>query len=259
MGQSRYERLPKSQNWQNVVAVLSSPKTSVAQVAGATAKACRAALRRHSDDVVLVHAVYLLAHLPLAARQEKAKQFLAGAGIEPDALSSPTLLIDEVTEFLQRQNFNNSEPSFVTEIAQSAFQETLAKLMTESNLDLFADERGQTEKVLAANGTPRGFAKAARLFFTSFFHRTLSYFLSKETVNTLGKGERFDSPESLQRFSGELRRYCWESSEIIDSFAEEWFSKYKWQEKLDFEHFSNFTWATLKKFSAEIGREHEEA
>jgi hypothetical protein len=259
MGQSRYERLPKSQNWQNVVAVLSSPKTSVAQVAGATAKACRIALRRHSDDVVLIHAVYLLAHLPLAARQEKARQFLGGAGIEPDAFSSPASLIAEVTAFLQRQNVNNPEPSFVTEIAQSAFQETLAKLMTDSNLDLFTDEKGQTEKVLAAHGTPRGFAKAARFFFTSFFHRTLSYFLSKETVNTLGKGERFESLDSLQRFSGELRRYCWESSEIIDSFAEEWFSKYRWQEKLDFEHFSNFTWATLKKFSAEIGREHEAA
>lgn len=259
MGQSRYERLPKSQNWQNVVAVLSSPKTSVAQVAGATARACRTALKRQSSDVVLVHAVYLLAHLPLAARQEKAERFLGDVGIEPNALSSPTLLIDEVTAFLQRQNFNNPEPSFVTEIAQSAFQETLAKLMTESNLDLFADERGQTEKVLAVHGTPRGFAKAARFFFTSFFYRTLSYFLSKETVNTLGKNERFESLDSFQRFSGELRRYCWESSEIIDSFAEEWFSKYKWQEKLDFEHFSNFTWATLKKLSAEIGREHERA
>jgi hypothetical protein len=111
--------------------------------------------------------------------------------------------------------------------------------------------------VLAAHGTPNGFAKVARFFFTSFFHRTLSYFLSKETVNSVGKDERFESLDSLQRFSGELRRYCWESSEIIDSFAEEWFSKYKWQDKLDFEHFSNFTWATLKKFSAEIGREHE--
>jgi hypothetical protein len=87
----------------------------------------------------------------------------------------------------------------------------------------------------------------------------LSYFLSKETVNTLGKEARFESLDSLQRFSGDLRRYCWESSEIIDGFAEEWFSKYKWQEKLDFEHFATFAWAALKKFSNEIGREHEGA
>src|SRR5260370_30408041 len=164
MGQSRYERLPKSQNWQNVVAVLSSPKTSVAQVAGATSKACRIAIRRHSDDVVLVHAVYLLAHLPLAAKQERAQQFLAGVGIEPDALSSPSLLIDELTEFLQRQNFNNSEPSFVTEIAHSHFQETFVKLMNESNLIFFADRRDLTSHLLAPIGTPRGTAQDPRVF-----------------------------------------------------------------------------------------------
>lgn len=257
MGQSRYERLPKSQNWQAVVSVLAAPKTTVAEVAGATARACRSALKRHSSDPVLVHAVYLLAHLPLAARQGKTQGFLGEVGVESAALSSPAQLMSELTEFLQKQNFNNPEPSFVTEIAQSAFQEALTKLVSESNLDLFADEKEQTEKALAEYGTPNGFAKVARFFFTAFFHRTLSYFLSKETVNTVGKDGRFDSLDSLQRFSGELRRYCWESSKIIDSFAEEWFSKYKWQEKLDFEHFSNFTWATLKKFSSEIGREHE--
>ncbi len=71
MGQSRYKRLPKTQNWQNVVALLDSPAASATNVASATVKSCRAALRRHSDDPVLVSAVYLLAQLPLAARQGK--------------------------------------------------------------------------------------------------------------------------------------------------------------------------------------------
>lgn len=56
---------------------------------------------------------------------------------------------------------------------------------------------------------------------------------------------------------GDLRRYCWESSKIIDSFAEEWYSKYKWQEKLVDLHVATFVWAAIKKFSAEIGREHQ--
>ena len=72
MGQSRYERLPKSQNWRNVVAVLSSQKASVAEVAGATAKACRVALKRHSTDPVLVNSVYVLACLCLTVDRQNA-------------------------------------------------------------------------------------------------------------------------------------------------------------------------------------------
>ncbi len=72
-------------------------------------------------------------------------------------------------------------------------------------------------------------------------------FLSKESVNVVGAGGRFESVDSLQRFMGDLRRYCWESSKIIDSFAEEWYSKYKWQQKLDLPHVATFVWAALKK------------
>src|SRR5260370_15351991 len=48
--------------------------------------------------------------------------------------------------------------------------------MTESNLDLFADERGQTEKALAANGTPRGFAKAALSVMTGVYLSHAAFF-----------------------------------------------------------------------------------
>ena len=257
MGQSRYQRLPKTENWRNVVALLASPRASAPRVASATVKACRAALHRHSDDPVLGSTVYLLCRLALASRQGRAREFLRSEGLNPDALLAPALLSDEIASFLQRRNVSNSDPSFVAEIAIAASQETLAKLMAESNLDLFADASGQTENALAAYGTARGFATAARLFFTSFMQRSLAYFVSKETVNVLGPKGRFDSLDSLQNFLGDLRRYCWESSKIIDSFAEEWYSKYKWQENLDLPHVARFVWAALRKFSSEIGREHE--
>jgi hypothetical protein len=256
MGRSGYGRLPKTENWQNVVALLASPRVSPAQAATETVKACRAALRRHSGDPVLGAAVYLLCRLPLAARKGEADQFLRDEGLNPDSLSAPTLLSEEIASNLHRRNFSNNDPSFVPEIAIAATQETLAKLMAQSNLDLFADASGQMEQALGAYGTPRGFASAARIFFTSFMQRTLAYFLSKETVNVLGpKG--FDSLDSLQSFMGDLRRYCWESSKIIDVFAEEWYSKHKWQEKLEPQHVASFVWAAIRKFAAEIGREHD--
>ncbi len=257
MGQSRYERLPKTANWRKVVALLSSPRASAPRVASATAKACRTALQRHSDDPVLGSAVYVLCRLPLASRQGKASEFLRSEGLNPEALSAPSLLSEEIAALLHRRNRSNSDPSFIPEIAIAASQETLAKLMAQSNLDLFADASGQTEDALAGYGTARGFATAARLFFTSFMQRCLAYFVSKETVNVLGKRERFESLDSLQQFMGELRHYCWESSAIIDSFAEDWYSKHKWQEKLDPPDVATFVWAALRKFSAEIGREHE--
>ncbi len=256
MGQSRYGRLPKTENWQNVVALLASTRVSPALAASATAKACRTALRRHSDDPVLGAAVYLLCRLPLASRQGRADEFLRSEGLNPDALSAPTLLSEEIASLLHKRNLSNPDPSLVSEIAIAAMQETLAKLMAQSNLDLFADASGQMEQALGAYGTPGGFASAARIFFTSFMQRTLAYFLSKETANVLGpKG--FDSLDSLQIFLGDLRRYCWESSKIIEAFAKEWYSKNKWQEKLDLPHVARFVWAALRKFSSEIGREHE--
>ncbi len=259
MGQSRYGRLPKTQNWQNVVGLLASPRVAAERIAAATLKASRTALRRHSSDPVLSSAVYLLCRLPLAARQGEARDFLRSEGMNADTLSAPTLLSEETASLLHKQNFSNPDPSFVPEIAISAFQETLAKMVAESNLDLFADASGQMEQALSAYGTPRGFARASRIFFTSFVYRAVAYFLSKEAVNVLGPGSRFESVDSLQDFMGGLRRYCWENSKIIDSFAEEWYSKHKWQERLDPPHVSGFVWAALKKLSLEIGREHESA
>jgi Cys-tRNA synthase (O-phospho-L-seryl-tRNA:Cys-tRNA synthase) len=122
MGQSRYERLPKTQNWQSVVALLASPDASAPLLASATVKSCRAALKQHCDDPVLVSAVYLLAHLPVAARQGKAADFLEEAGLHARALSSPMALIEETSSFLNQQSFQNARPSFVTEIALRAFQ-----------------------------------------------------------------------------------------------------------------------------------------
>jgi hypothetical protein len=258
MGQSRYKRLPKTQNWRNVVALLASPSASAPRLASATVQSCRLALKQHCDDPVLVSAVYLLAHLPVAARQGKAADFFEQAGLDARALSSPMALIEETSSFLNRQSFQNVNPSFVTEISLRAFQETVQWLVADSNLDLFADTREQTEQALANHGTARGFANASRQFFTSFMNRALSYFLSKENVNVVGPNARFESVDSLQRFMGDLRRYCWESSKIIDSFAEEWYSKYKWQQKLDAPHFTTFVWASLRKFATEIGREHDE-
>jgi hypothetical protein len=256
MGQSRYERLPKTQNWQRVVALLASSEASPATVASATVKSCRDAMRQHCDDPVLVSAVFLLAQLPAAARQGKASEFLRQTGLDPDALSSPIALIQETFSFLNKQNLQNAKPSFVTEISLRAFQETVQKLVADSNLDLFADASEQTEQALAEYGTARGFANSSRHFFTSFMQRVLAYFLSKESVNVVGPDGRFGSLDSLQQFMADLRRYCWESSKIVDSFAEEWYSKYKWQQKLDPPHFATFVWASLRKFATEIGREH---
>jgi len=256
MGQSRYARLPKTQNWQNVVALLSSSEASPATVASATVKSCRNALKQHCNDPVLTSAVFLLANFPIAARQGKASEFLGQTGIDRRALSSPMKLIQETSSFLLRQNLHNTSPSFLTEISLRAFQETLQKLVLDSNLDLFSDAREQTEKALAAYGTARGFANSSRYFFTSLMHRVLAYFLSKENVNFVGPNARFESIDSLQRFMGDLRRYCWESSKIIDTFAEEWYSKYKYQQKLDLPHLATFVWASLRKFATEIGREH---
>jgi hypothetical protein len=257
MGQSRYERLPKTKNWQNVVALLATSDTSAPQLASASVTACKGELRQHSDDQILVWALYLLARLPLAARRGEAGRFLEDTGIDPKALAFPASLLEETGSFLQRQNFSNRKPSFVSDIALNAFQETVTKILGESNLDLFADSTTQLEPALGDYGTPRGFAICAKLFFTSFMNRVLAYFLSKEAVNVLGQNERFGSLDSLQHFLGDLRRYCWESSQIIDSFAEEWYSKYKWQDKLDLAHIATFAWAAIRKFSGEIGREHE--
>jgi hypothetical protein len=256
MGQSRYERLPKTQNWQNVVALLATPHASVSEIASETAKACRGALKRHSDDPVLVASVFLLARLPLAARKGEAGRFLQECGLDAKSLSSLLSLLDESARYFRFLNLKNPDPSFVTEISELSFEETLSKLASESNLSLFADSAGQVELAFASFGTARGFARIARIYFTTFMSRVLTYFLSMETVNSIGAHERFESVDHLQQFAGQLRRYCWESSKIIDSFAEEWYSKYRWQERLDREHVATFVWAVLRKFSSEIGREN---
>lgn len=255
MGQSRYGRLPKSQNWVQVVSLLSSPETNAAQIAAATVRACRYSLKRHAGDPVLVRSLYLLIHFPLSAKQGRPTAFLRDHGINPQCLSSTATLIAETGSYLYKQNFDNRDPSFVSDVAIHCFQETLTKLASKANLSLFAETADQLQEALASSATPRGFAAAAKEYFTAFMLHTLLYFLSKESVNNLGPTERFESLESVHELSRELEAYCRESSVIIHSFAEQWYSKYKWQQKLDLQSIENFTRAALRKFSVEIGRE----
>ena len=58
---------------------------------------------------------------------------------------------------------------------------------------------------------------------------SLKYFLDKTIDKHLGEGQRFPTRNDSREFRKALATHCEEASEIVQTFAADWFSKNRYQ------------------------------
>ncbi len=256
MGHIRLGRLPRTQKWQQVVALLEEA-APVDGIAAASADAAEAGLRRASDDPALAHSFWLLTQIPLAARSPDFAVSLERLGLRVGP--EPTLM-DVVGAFSQTVDQHVGRVGGRTdlgEMAQHAAAESLAAVAGADLPSLFGPTADDVKLAIGRLAARDRFASLARDFFARLTRRYLGYFLSRELSNFVGPGKLLPSMDAHTAFNTALEGHCREASRIVEEFAGGWFSKTHYEGGITPEKARGFAYVTFRKIRNELRKRIE--
>ena len=252
MGHQRLGVLPRSRDWQQVIALIPEG-AEVNIVAAATSKAAEASMIDASADPAVRHAFWLLTQIPLAARQ---KNFVAALGhlglsrvpAQPTLADIVSGMMDAIDAAIGRSRGRTD----FGEMAQLSASESLIAVVGSELRDLFGTTSDQVKLALAGLATVKQFSVLARDYVARLARRHLSYFLSRTLSDHVGPGRRFSSVREHRSFEEALDLHCRETTRIIKEFSGEWFSKRIYEGWIDQEQAGRFVHAAFQKVREEL-------
>ncbi len=254
MGHVRLGTLPKSQKWEQVVALVGAG-AEASQVAAATMDVVQENLKALSDDPALVRSFWLLLQVSQASRKEgNFAAALSEAGVSV-AAAAPTAadLASGLTTAVDAWVASQGSRSALGEMAEMAAAETLAEFSQPRKMGLFPDRNVESaQDALAARSTDKEFGGLARAFFARLTEKTLAHFIARELPLHSGPDQAHAGLAGQRAFEEGLRTHCQEAARIVEKFASGWISKARFEGKLDEEHASRFVAYSLKKIRDEL-------
>jgi hypothetical protein len=253
MGHIRLGRLPRTVKWNQVVSLIDSG-ASTADIALVAFDASRKGLQTASKDPTLIYSLWLLTQVPLAAKGQNFSEELRQRGLEVSP--QPTLMevvgafTDAVDAYTRRQGIRSD----LGEMAQLAAVESLTKLAGEKTRSLFGATPEDVHRAVRSFSTAKEFGTLGRDFFSRFLGRYLTYFLSRELSNHVGRGQRFVNIQEHSAFNQALDIYCRQAARIVEEFAGGWFSKTHYEGGIDLKKAGDFAFVALKKIRSELAK-----
>lgn len=266
MGHQRLGDIPKTQKWQNVVAKVAGDGLGAAsvvlqpdviqEIASETLTAAEGGLLKAIDDPGLRYTFYLLTQIVLAAREPQWLARLDTLGIHLTDDSSLFDLTSEVQAVIDDHLLSRGGSSDISEIAQQAAGEAIAKLAGPKSVTLFGAGSDELQDALRELSTKVGFSRLGQRFFGGFMARFLNFYLSRITA-TQSSGPRLQQIGDLTKFNEALDTHCHQSARIVHDFCGEWYSKTEFQQRIDLSNTSGFIAIAIKKLKDEFQRQRE--
>ena len=251
MGHNRLGRLPKTQPWDSVVALLAAGGPMRA-IATATAEAAENSLAQAASDPTLRHAFWLLTQLPLAARSSdftaRLRELQVDAGEAPSLLSLVAAFQTSV-DATTRRSVGKTD---FGEMAQLAATEALTTVVASDLPGLFGATTEDVRYALGKLAAPDRFAKLSRSFFARLTNRNLEYFVSRAIPDHIGPGHGFRSVSDQTEFRQALALHCYEAALIVEEFSRAWYAKTNWQGGVTPAKAAGFVHVAFRKVRAEL-------
>src|SRR6202171_6460349 len=124
MGHQRLGTLPRSKLWRDVVELIEH-RADVEEVAAATSLAAEQSMIDASQDAAVQHAFYLLAKIPLAAREQDFEAALKGLGIQVESALLHADFACVVMDAIDARRRQDGHRSDYGEIAERSAAEAL--------------------------------------------------------------------------------------------------------------------------------------
>lgn len=252
MGHVRLGTLPRTRQWSRVLDLVGGG-AGAPRVAAATMEASLGGLADAATDPGLVHAVWLLTQVPLAARGDDFTGRLRTLGL--DVGKSPTVLevVGAFSAAVDAHVARKRNRTDVGEMAQMAAAEALTAFATPANASLF-DLTPKAEQAIRGLSTVKEFSALSREFFARFTRKYLTYFLSRELSNYVSGDGRFTNLQQHAAFNADLDVFCRQASRIVEEFSGGWYSKTEFKGGITQANASRFVHIAVKKLSAELSR-----
>ncbi len=221
MGHRLLGELPRTRNWQNVIALLGLTSDPV-KIADATSKAAQRGLDMAARDNGVAETAYMLMSVIWAARRDSFRRDVARLGL---TLGKDASLLDTVGAFdaaLDGRLRQLGHRTDLAEMARFAAVEALTEVAASQTGNLFGVSFEDTQDSLRQYATPDHFGEVGQRFFGHFLYRFLDYHLSRELPNHVGSDQRWESVEGLRHFKDALALHCQQSARIVKEFAGCW-------------------------------------
>jgi hypothetical protein len=229
MGHVRLKAFPGSQLWDRAVELLEDG-APIDEIAAASANAADGALRKAAADPALGHAVWLLAQLPVAARNGNYIDQLERLGFHTTSPPSMMGLLAGIEHAAEAEARRAGGRTDLGEMARLAAAASLTTAAVEELPSLFGASAADVQSAIANLGTQIRFAKLSQAFFASLIHRSLDYYLSRIYADHIGPGERFASLSDKEAFQRALHVHCYETARVVEEYSRRWFSEHALEE-----------------------------
>lgn len=252
MGHQRGSRTPDTAPWREVVALVAEG-APVAGVAQSTLAAAERGLELAKEDEGLAHAVYLLAHVTLAARDEASfVSRLKNLGLEVPPDANVYDLAGALSDALDRHLRNTRSRTDISEMAQLAAVESLSAMTGPASENLWQNDSAPVQGAVRNLSTREGFASLSHDFFSRLMQRYLTYHLSRELSLHVGPNQRFNNPTEHTAFLESLAVHTRQAALIVRDYAGGWFSKSKYETGISKQSARSFAAYALVKLRAEL-------
>ena len=257
MGHIRLGRLPRTRRWQEVVGLVGGGGDAF-DVANATMDAVQQDLAVAVGDPGVVESVFLLTQIPEAARAEDFGARLRDLGVRVSDQPSLAELASAITSAVDRQIQQAGRRTDLGEMARVSAVEAITAITGARAPSLFGTTPDDVQRELGRLATKKQFGGLAQEFFARFTERTLTYWVSRELPTHVGEGRRFDSAAEQRAFQDAVGIHARQASRIVETFAGGWFSKARYEGRLDRENTAKFVAYALKKMRTELRQGSED-
>lgn len=257
MGHIRLGRLPTSQKWRQVVALLDQ-NASVDIIASHASGAAEKDLATGATDPGFIRVCWLLAQIPLAARGPDFAEALRGLGLNVGELPELFEISGAFAETVDEHVDGTRRRSDFGEMAQLAAAESLSAVAGRFLPNLFGTSADDVQRAIGRLATGQSFGELAHDFFSRLTRRHLDYFLSRELANHIGRGRRFRTVADRADFDAAMEVHCREAARIVREFAGGWFGKAAYQRGAITEaDAARYAAYALKKIRAELRKRRD--
>jgi hypothetical protein len=227
MGHIRLGKLPASQKWRDVVALLDARGGPlVSSLAAAVEHAADRAFDSALGDPGFIEALWLLINIPAAAKADDFAASLEALGITVRSDPSVPEVLAALDRKLQRvRRDSHRQTTDFSIIARNSALGALQSLWRQQTPSLWTPTRVDEQTSLASLASTENFGLLAQSFFAGFLKRHLRYFLDRRLAHHVHPGSFATSVADLNTFDGALRRHCDETTLIMRGYARDWLGK----------------------------------
>ncbi|MFA6148643.1 MAG: hypothetical protein WC899_10595 [bacterium] len=253
MGHIRLGPLARTREWIQVLDLIGGG-AGTPKIAAATMEASQEGLAEARKDPGLVHSVWLLTQIPIAARAEDFAGSLRKLGLEVSDAPGLLEVVGAFTGAVDAHLRPGGGRTDLGEMAQMAAAEALTALATTKTSSLFGTTPADVQQAFKSFSTTSQFSSLAREFFARLSNKYIGYFLSRTLPNYVGGNGRFANLDRHAEFNEALALHCRQATRIVEKFSGEWFSKNTYKGGITPEKAAGFVSVSLKKIRAELSK-----